>query len=170
MGWTRHYTQFSAGDAERITGLDANRQRDFRRHGYLPPLEAGRAKFDAKTLARMLALKALADVGVAPSFGHEVAGSCEALISARVLSDDRAISDPQDLRMGEPLIRGAEGLPERHRWLVVRPQAEKYSWAATPADLAAAVGAASVVVDLFALGDLLLDRAGVLVTIEREAT
>ena len=169
MGWTRQYTQFSASEAERITGLDATRQRDFRRHGYLPPLEAGKARFDAKTLARMLTLKALADVGVSPSFGAEVAGSCEALISARVLSDDRAVSDPQDLRMGEPLIRHSALLPERHRWLVVRPKAEKYSWAATPADLAAAVGGASVVLDLFALGDLLLERAGTLVTIEREA-
>lgn len=72
MTETFQLTQFDANDADRIAGLSLALQRDWRRRGFLPEIK-GRARFDAFALARMVAMKALADRGIGPSVTADVA-------------------------------------------------------------------------------------------------
>lgn len=169
MGWNAVYTEFNAADAERITGIDGLKQRDLRRQGYLPPLEAGRAKYDAKLLAGMLAFQALSNAGVPPQYGWQIARSCSAVIAARVLNAGRGVYDPH-LLLNEPLIRTGPAAPEQIRWMVTNDRGQTWGWARTADELAEHMGAASVVLDLDVLGDQLVSRArAILVLIEPEA-
>lgn len=59
-------TQFTPGQAERITGVSVDQQRNLRRHGYLPTTE-GHARFNAFSLARLLSIQLLADRGIGPA-------------------------------------------------------------------------------------------------------
>ncbi|WP_323009647.1 hypothetical protein [Paracoccus sp. (in: a-proteobacteria)] len=59
-------TQFTPAQAEKITGISVDQQRNLRRHGYLAQSE-GHARFDGFGLARLFAIKALSDRGIGPS-------------------------------------------------------------------------------------------------------
>lgn len=59
-------TQFTPGQAEKITGVSVVQQRNLRRHGYLISNE-GHARFNAFGLARLLAIQILADRGIGPA-------------------------------------------------------------------------------------------------------
>ncbi|WP_028711002.1 hypothetical protein [Paracoccus pantotrophus] len=59
-------TQFTPAQAEKITGISVDQQRNLRRHGYLAQSE-GHARFDGFGLARLLAIRALSDRGIGPS-------------------------------------------------------------------------------------------------------
>jgi hypothetical protein len=56
-------TTVTSAEAERITGFSQVRQRDLRRHGYLPPVE-GHARFDVFGIGYMMALRQCMDAGV----------------------------------------------------------------------------------------------------------
>lgn len=70
-------TTFTPGEAERITGLSTMMQRDWRRRGFIESTE-GHARFDAFALAELMVLKMLADAGVGPQDGVEIAKFCAA--------------------------------------------------------------------------------------------
>ncbi len=67
--------RFGASEAERITGVSAMRQRDFRRHGYLPPI-TGRARFDVFELAELFVLKIMMDRNIGPQEAMNVTDIC----------------------------------------------------------------------------------------------
>lgn len=59
-------TQFTPAQAEKITGISVDQQRNLRRHGYLAQSH-GHARFDGFGLARLAAIKGLSDRGIGPS-------------------------------------------------------------------------------------------------------
>jgi hypothetical protein len=63
---------FAASEAAAITGLSADRQRDLRRHGYLPT-KSGHARFDLYELAEMLFIQRMMDRGVGPKVSAPLA-------------------------------------------------------------------------------------------------
>lgn len=62
---------FTPREAERITGVTAVMQRDWRRHGYLPVNE-GHMRFNVFGLAELLALRLLAERRIGPQQGKLV--------------------------------------------------------------------------------------------------
>ncbi len=58
-------TMFTPAEAERITGVSTDKQRDWRRHGYLPSSD-GHARFDIFALAKMTVMGMLAEHGIGP--------------------------------------------------------------------------------------------------------
>lgn len=74
-------TQFTPAQAEKISGVSVDQQRNLRRHGYLPHSE-GHARFDGLGLARLAAIKVLSDRGIGPSLvakaddGADIATIC----------------------------------------------------------------------------------------------
>lgn len=66
MSFDLHPTRFTPRQAEQITGITMVRQRDLRRHGYLPQHE-GHARFTAIDLAQMMVLSSMMQRGIAPS-------------------------------------------------------------------------------------------------------
>lgn len=78
-------TQFTPGEAERITTLTTTMQRDWRRRGHLSDFE-GHARFDVFNLAEMWVLKMLADRGIGPQAASDVARICALGISWWALS------------------------------------------------------------------------------------
>lgn len=74
-------TQFTPAQAEKITGISVDQQRNLRRHGYLAHSD-GHARFDGFGLARLFAIKALSDRGIGPALtakpddGSDVASLC----------------------------------------------------------------------------------------------
>lgn len=74
-------TQFTPAQAEKITGISVDQQRNLRRHGYLSKSE-GHARFDGFGLARLTAIKMLSDRGIGPSLtakaddGFDIATLC----------------------------------------------------------------------------------------------
>lgn len=83
------FTQFTPGEAERITGVTTVNQRNWRRWEFLPKAE-GHARFDAFALAEMWVLKLLSDRGIGPQLGKEVASICAAGIMWEILRDHSA--------------------------------------------------------------------------------
>lgn len=168
MAWTAQYNTFSASEAERITGIDQVTQRDLRRRGYLPPNEAGKARFDAVMLAGMIASNALSNAGLPPAASWVLSRACGVAIAAKVLNARRGVLDPDSL-LNEDLIKVGEESGVKARWMVTE-DARSWAWAKSADELVDHLGAASVVLDLDKLADQLVKRAGkVLVTIEAEA-
>jgi hypothetical protein len=88
---------FTAGEAEAITGVTTQVQRDWRRRGYLPATD-GHARHDVFALAELLALKALGDRGIGPQEAKKSAPLIAAGIAAHAIGDPRAIAGaPPDL-------------------------------------------------------------------------
>lgn len=58
------YETYTAAEAEYAVGIPVAMQRDWRRRGYLPPIEEGRkARYEGSEVARMAILKAVSDAG-----------------------------------------------------------------------------------------------------------
>ena len=93
---------FTPAEAERITGVNVALQRDWRRRGYLPVNE-GHARFDAFAVARMLAMKVLADRGIGPAQSYEQAGWCSlAIVSAALEWSEAWEGDHMDVPEVDP--------------------------------------------------------------------
>ncbi|WP_426031043.1 hypothetical protein [Caulobacter sp. DWP3-1-3b2] len=161
MTWHRINTTFTASEAERITGVSAARQRDWRRQGFLPALESGKAGFEAGMLAGMIAAKSLADAGVPPSAAWQLAKSCSEIMLARALNSGLGVHDPRSLR-NEPLIHlspvylTADAKLPRY---AITTDGRSWGWATTPAEVADHLNLVSVVLDLERAVDQLVSRA-----------
>lgn len=74
-------THFTPAQAEKITGMAVDQQRNLRRHGYLPQ-SSGHSRYDGFALARMDAIQSLAARGIGPSLtakpenGFDIATLC----------------------------------------------------------------------------------------------
>lgn len=79
---------FSAGDVERVTGVSAVLQREWRRRGFLPETAPGqKARFNLFTMAELLVMQRLAEHGVGPASSVSVANMWGAVVAEHVLRD-----------------------------------------------------------------------------------
>lgn len=169
------YTNFTAGEAERITGVSTATQRDWRRRKYLPAGNDGWTQYDLHGLAHLLVMRVLQDRGIGPSVSSEIAEIAALRIEYFALSWVDAIEDTSgDF---ERIVKEAKR--PRASWFV--------GWSNSPGDpcrflIAWADGSSSfvndlhqsfggysweeryhgaiIVIDLQALGGLIVDRAG----------
>lgn len=166
------YVVFTAGEAERITGLSLATQRDWRRRRFLPQIEGGKAGFDVFGLCEMAAMRGFADRGIGPSISTQFAEAAGLRAAYFALSWSNAIEDNSG-GVFEKIIKDT-GRPRGS--MFVKPSflarfmivwADSSVTFATELDKAfdgfswdeKLIGAV-VVMDLEALGGSILDRAG----------
>jgi hypothetical protein len=89
-------TKFGAGEAERISGVSIDLQKQWRARGHLPPLEgAGKARFDCYDLARILVMAQMAERGIGPAHSGEIAEIASGSVVYGSLKDPAAFAgDP----------------------------------------------------------------------------
>jgi len=66
---------FTPSEVEKITGVSATKQRDLRRHGFLPEVE-GHARFNVYDMAELLFVQKMSARGVGPKHAFEVSEIC----------------------------------------------------------------------------------------------
>lgn len=183
-------TTFTASECEAITGVSQHLQRDWRRRGYLPAIE-GKARFDAVVLGEMMALKALGDRGIGPQIAKQSSRLIGLSVAWAAIANPKSIqSDLQSIdikiaarvaklalarHIEEPLppyfIIWADGFHDWAEDLGARFSMVHSSnrFVATVApEISSMIAGAVVVVDTYALGDLLSRRAGKpLVTVQK---
>jgi hypothetical protein len=94
-------TTFGAGEAEAITGVTTQVQRDWRRRGFLPATD-GHARHDVFALAELLALRSLGERGIGPQEAKHSSELIAAGIATHAIGDPRAIAGaPPDLSPDE---------------------------------------------------------------------
>ena len=88
-------TRFSAAGAEDLTGVGVLQQRNWRRHGFLPPVEASRnASFHLPELCELLAYQLLATRGIGPTAAQAIVPDAARGIMFHVLGWTNAYSGP----------------------------------------------------------------------------
>ncbi|UVI39339.1 helix-turn-helix domain-containing protein [Qipengyuania spongiae] len=100
-------TQFTPAEAENVTGVSTQTQRDWRRRGILAKRDEGHARYDLFDLAEMMAIKLLSDRGVPLIEAADVADWCGMGIGYRALEWHNAYEGDHD-RTNE-----ARGLPNK---------------------------------------------------------
>lgn len=164
-------SEFSAAEAEAVTGLAVVEQRNWRRRGHLDPLpDAKHARFDVLALADMQCRAALAFRGIGPARTRHIGPSVALRVAAHALRWSNAWA-------GNPWDAPGETWGDKSGWLtagVLSVRRDLYLvWAEEivlfTSDIAAAFDGAAgharlapgpvVVLDLAALGGDLLDRA-----------
>jgi hypothetical protein len=109
MGSFRNqYATFEAREAERITGVSGQTQREWRRRGFFERAGEGRADHDVHDLARLIVMRALADRAVGPADSSKIAASAALRIQYFAMSVPGAIED----KTGGEFTRG---MKSRHR-------------------------------------------------------
>ena len=89
------FTRFSAAGAEELTGVGVLQQRNWRRHGFLAPVEANRnASFFLPNLCELLAYQLLATRGIGPTAAQAVVPDAARGIMFHVLAWVDAYSGP----------------------------------------------------------------------------
>lgn len=164
-------TTFTPSEAERITGVSNDLQRNWRRRGHLRSHD-GHARFDAFALADMWGLKMLSDRGIGPTDGVQALDSMSTRLVWHALASFHAWEGDVENAPGLEWADKSEWL--RRELLQVSP-ARFFVWLADgrPAFTSSieslmsrfgstdpAVAGPLIVFDLEALGSLLLDRAG----------
>src|SRR5215212_6307283 len=97
-------TTFTPAEAEAISSVDVVRQRDLRRHEYLPKAKGGWTRFSIEDAARLLVIGKLAERGVKPSTSAVIANakSAAVLVKAFALNCPGAVDDPGKLAREKP--------------------------------------------------------------------
>ncbi|MEP4260259.1 MAG: MerR family transcriptional regulator [Rhizobiaceae bacterium] len=86
-------TQVTPGQAAKITGVSLARQRDYRRHGFLPETDDGKhSRFNLFDVARLFLLHTFGEHGMRPKQAAEIIDICAAGVAFRVLGDVDAYS------------------------------------------------------------------------------
>src|SRR5262245_1966351 len=94
MGKPRfEFTSFNAGEAATISGVNGENQRNLRRHGYIPTINGGKARFGLEDIGRLVAIGFLSERGIPPAISATIADFCAAMIAAHALQQDDAIGD-----------------------------------------------------------------------------
>lgn len=158
MTYDLRFSEFTAGEAAHITGISQDEQRDWRKRGFLPPVDGGKAKFNVKSLAQMMVAKRLNNLGIGPQTGWELARSCGTMIFARLMNARIGVDDPEGLAAGR-LVQIAPGSEAEYRW-VITEDGKSWARANSAADIAEFIYGAAVVLDLDDLAGRLSTRAG----------
>jgi hypothetical protein len=109
------YTTFTASEAERISSVNGENQRNLRRHGYLAPIAGGKAKFGLEDIARLVVIGFLSERGFPPAISTTIANFCAAMVAAHALDLEDAVGD-KDARKALIEKLAPDGL---HRFAVV---------------------------------------------------
>ena len=113
MSFDLQPTLFTPRQAEQITGIRMARQRDLRRHGYLPQHE-GHAKFSAVDLAEMLVLAAMMRRGIGPSDAIQIAKISAVGIVLHALADPAAF---EGMDKADWTVPGEQPSTAKAEWL-----------------------------------------------------
>ncbi len=95
----RHrFAKFLPGETERITGVNAVKQRDWRRHGHLPGELRSWNEFELPDLAALRVMQLLSDLGLGPKRSKEAAHCAATAIVFETLQHQSAydVSDNID--------------------------------------------------------------------------
>lgn len=113
MDFDLELTLFTPRQAEQITGIPQMRQRDLRRHGYLPQHE-GHARFTAIDLAEMMVLSSMMQRGITPSTASGLAKISVVGIVQLALSDVDVWKDMDNATWSFP---GEQDPESKAEWL-----------------------------------------------------
>lgn len=156
-----NFTVFRPAEVEKITGASPILLQAWRRRKYLPTIESGWGAFSCQDTASVLVIKVLSDRGIGPALSHKVAKKT----APYILNHALAWVNSREGALARDLHDHANDLAR---------QSPKYLiWWPTGAsdftnDLGAAFGdsqfddrylGAVVILDLQALGGMLLDKA-----------
>lgn len=141
MGYRVELTKFTSRDAEELCRVSMTQQRNWRRYGFLPPIQ-GHARLDVFDLCELYSLGLLTEKGVAPKQAVEVIDILriglawhaltiaaaydgeDLLLSAEPLSElEKRVDNPIDYRIGRYVraaFNGKEGLPGKGRGIPAR--------------------------------------------------
>lgn len=92
--------KFTPKQAEEITGLSTIRQRDLRRHGYLPTNQ-GHARFDLFELTEIYALQLMLERNIGPKKAKNISEVCALGITWAIFGSDNAYGKDYDLISGK---------------------------------------------------------------------
>lgn len=109
MGYKVELTQFTSRDAEKITRVSMTQQRNWRRYGFLPPIE-GHARLDVFDLCELYSLGLLTEKGVAPKQAVEVVDILGMGLAWHALTGAAAYDGEDHLLSNEPLNEFEKGL------------------------------------------------------------
>jgi len=164
------YSIFTPGEAERITGVSATTQRDWRRRGFLHSKRDGWTHFEAMDLGELLVMGSLQGRGIGPSVSKEIAISAAVRILHFALSWKDAVEDQTNGKFTKQAREA--GLPMGKQFVTAQVRRFLIAWAngevSFTDDLNAAFSGtsfdakylgAAIILDLEALGGLLVDRA-----------
>ena len=153
-------TTFTPREAEAITGVSTVRQRDYRRHGFMPSGD-GHARFDAYALARLWAFTLLNAQGIGPKVASENADT----IAAGIVYQALCSSDDADFARKVHREHSGLGAALVPRFFVLFPDGSE--WFDQSLDDALDHGerdrsmpGAIIALDLRSLGEMLIQRAG----------
>lgn len=100
-------TMFTPRQAAQITGVSVEKQRDWRRHGYLPETE-GHARFDAYQLAELFFVEKMGVAGIGPKRAFEFSEICATGIVWTALGNPNSYSGDHlnliDKQLVQPVI------------------------------------------------------------------
>ena len=179
MRFRNNYATFEAREAEWITGVGRQIQREWRRRGFFAWEGEGRADHKLHDLARLIVMGVLADRGIGPSMSMDIATSAALRIEYFALNVPSSIEDSTGdeferalARSGRPRVAAFVGWTNK----AIRPErflvAEAGGITSLTNDLNTVFTApnfdgAVVVLDLEVLGTTIATRAGrPLVTVE----
>lgn len=164
MTYDTRFTKFTAGDVERITGINLALQRDWRRRGYLPKSDAPKATFHPLEVANVLALAEFNALKIGPGDSATLAKSVGTAILWHAIQQEGAVLDPEGLHGREPIIHWPSGQQVR---FVSTADGKSWTWAPDETAALAPGGRGRIVLDIQELGRHLAQSAGrPLVTVE----
>lgn len=105
-------TEFTPGEAEKITGVSTAMQRDWRRREFLPS-NKGHARFDLFDLAEMMFLQAMSDRGIGPQRSKPLAAITGRGIAFGALMCQAAYEG--DLAPGSDMTRAIDAIGKTAR-------------------------------------------------------
>ena len=91
--------KFTPKQVEEITGLSTIRQRDLRRHGYLPSNQ-GHARFDVVELTEIYVLQLMLERNIGPKKAKEISEICALGVTWAIFGSDNAYGKDYDLISG----------------------------------------------------------------------
>ncbi|MEM0990821.1 MAG: hypothetical protein AAGK00_18280 [Pseudomonadota bacterium] len=102
MGYSVELTQFTSRDAEELCRVSMDQQRNWRRYGFLPPIQ-GHARLDVFDLCELYSLGLLTEKGIAPKQAVEVVDIMRMGLAWHALTCAAAYDGEDHLLSNEPL-------------------------------------------------------------------
>lgn len=111
MGYSVELTQFTSRDAEELCRVSMTQQRNWRRYGFLPPIE-GHARLDVFDLCELYSLGLLTEKGVAPKRAVDVVDILRMGLAWHALSCVEAYDSEDHLLSNVPLSEFGKGIDD----------------------------------------------------------